>query len=658
MKKLFTILIGSFVIFLTSCIEEDPQLVNPPSKADKIFIRFINFSGDYQAKKMSFDNGISTNMVNYSKSTLAANPPADSSHISIININNQTEYKTSRLLKFSPNIYYSYVSLPGPLSQGNPKPTDTIFTITSSLAMPNNTTDAYIKLVNLYPDSLKTFSLMLGCPSSTPLFSGLRYMQQTSPSFVRTGLVAFSIVSFKESIPEIIGTYSLQTKERGQYAVVIGKNQSDGIGVYTLDELDLTTNSFKDAPIIDKKYTNLKSINVSNKEISVIHNSSSVISQNQPLEWISKNNQIVACESQSKDTIAILSENQVVSNITYSFEVLENYLLVVADSGKKLASKSVILPPTRISNYNNKALIRVVNLAWDFQNIDVSIGSRQDKSSGLGYSSGNALVKNLEYGKYSEPILINEGSIPLSIFTSFEPSEMLDNSNSYVNKNKEYLLVVSQNQKGELLKYMIDTELEDTPFQSNEKTSFVQILNAVTDVDLVNISINNDIENGKLFYTNVLATNLLYPNNNITVKSDKSEIGITINPKIEHRYTLILTGTSSNLDYVLLENKIEKSNAFFAQIRFINTIQDIPQISIVEKIKDTSVIAILPYKEYTFYNNLDKIKRYTYYFFDNQTMKSFLNFNFEATLGKKYSLILAGGSKTLNKYSSILIQEY
>ena len=658
MKKLFTILIGSFVIFLTSCIEEDPQLVNPPSKADKIFIRYINLSGDYQVKKMSFDNGISTNMVNYSKSTVAANPPADSSHISIININNQTEYKTSRLLKFSPNIYYSYVSLPGPLSQGNPKPTDTIFTITSSLAMPHNTTDAYIKLVNLYPDSLKTFSLMLGCPSSTPLFSGLRYMQQTSPSFVRTGLVAFSIVSFKESIPEIVGTYSLQTKERGQYAVVIGKNQSDGIGVYTLDELDLTTNSFKDAPIIDMKYTNLKSINVSNKEISVIHNSSNAISQNQPLEWISKNNQIVACESQSKDTIAILSENQVVSNITYSFEVLENYLLVVADSGKKLASKSVILPPTRISNYNNKALIRVVNLAWDFQNIDVSIGSRQDKSSGLGYSSGNALVKNLEYGKYSEPILINEGSIPLSIFTSFEPSEMLDNSNSYMNKNKEYLLIVSQNQKGELLKYMIDTELEDTHFQSNEKTSFVQILNAVTDVDLVNISINNDIENGKLFYTNVLATNLLYPNNNITVKSDKSEIGITINPKIEHRYTLILTGTSSNLDYVLLENKIEKSNAFFAQIRFINTIQDIPQISIVEKIKDTSVIAILPYKEYTFYNNLDKIKRYTYYFFDNQTMKSFLNFNFEATLGKKYSLILAGGSKTQNKYSSILIQEY
>ncbi len=646
------------VIFLSSCIEEDPQLVNPPSKADKIFIRYINFSGDYQAKKMSYDNGISTNIVNYSKSTVAANPPADSSHISIININNQTEYKTSRLLKFSPNIYYSYVSLPGPLSQGNPKPTDTIFTITSSLAMPNNTTDAYIKLVNLYPDSLKTFSLMLGCPSSNPIFSGLRFMQQTSPSFVRTGLVAFSIVSFKDAIPEIIGTYALQTKERGQYAVVIGKNQSNGIGVYTLDELDLTTNSFKYAQIIDKKYTNFKSINVSNKEISVIHNNSNVISQNQPLEWISKNHQIVACESQSKDTITILSEDQVVSNLTYSFEVLENYLLVVADSGKKLASKSIILPPTRISNYNNKALIRVVNLAWDFQNIDVSIGSRQDKFSGLGYSSGNALVKNLEYGKYSEPILINEGSIPLSIFTSFEPSEMLDNSNSYVNKNKEYLLVVTQNQKGELLKYMIGTELEDTNLQSIEKTSFIQILNAVTDVDLVNISINNDIESGKLFYTNVLATNLLYRNNNVTVKSDKSEIGITINPKVEHRYTLILTGTSTNLDYVLLENKIEKSNPLFAQIRFINTIQDIQQISIVEKIKDTSVIAILPYKEYTFYNNLDKIKRYTYYFFDNQTMKSFLNFNFEATLGKKYSLIIAGGSKTKNKYSSILIQEY
>jgi len=657
LKSKKILLFGIISLLLSSCIDEDPQLVDPPSKVDRIYVRYINFSGDFQPKKLAYDQGSATNNIEYAKTSKAEHPPVDSSHISILNSNNQTEYKTQRLLKFSPNIYYSYVSLPGPLKDGNPKPTDTIYTISSSLAMPAYSTDAYIKLVNFYPDSLKTFSLMLGCPSSVPLFSGVRYLQQTSPTFVRTGTIAFSVVSFKDGIPNIIGTYSLVAKERGQYAVVIAQTKDGGIGVFTLDEMDITENAFLPAPLINQKYTNLKSINLSSKDVTILHNNTVAI-QNQSVENISPNKQLTACESQTKDTITIISDNQKKSEQIYSFEVLENYLVIFADSSNNYSSKSVIIPPARVTNYDNKALMRVVNLAWDFQDIDVSIGSRQDNSNPLGYSSGIALVKNLKYGKYSEPMLINDGNLPISIFTSFEPSEMLDNSNSVIEKNKEYLLVITQDIKGNLTKYLVDTQLENVNLKSIPKTSFVQILNAISDLDLVNISINNDIENGKLYYTNILATNLLFKNNKIQIKSEKSSLEIDINPKIDYRYTLILCGTSSNLDYILLENKIEKINPLFAQIRFVNTIQDLQQVKVVESIKDTSVIAILPYKEYTFYSNLDKIKRYTYYFFDGNTMKSFLNFNFEATLGRKYSLILVGGSKTKNKYASVLLQEY
>lgn len=657
MKSEVLLFFGLIGLLITSCIDEDPQLVNPPSKVERVFIRYINFSGDFQPKKLSYDQGTATNIVEYSRSSKASHPPVDSSHITVLNTNNQTEYKTHRLLKFSPNIYYSFVSLPGPLQEGNPKSTDTIYTITTSLAMPSYSTEAYLKLVNLYPDSVKTFSLMLGCPSSIPLFSGVRYLQQTSPTFVRVGTIAFSIVSYKDGIPEMIGTYSIATKERGQYAVILAKTKDGGIGVFTLDEFELNENALSPATIVFQKYTNFKSINLSSKQISVFHNSSELIN-NQPNENISPNKQIIACESQAKDTITIISDNQKKSEQIFSFEVLENYHIIVADSSNNLSSKSIIIPPSRVANYDNKALIRVVNLAWDYQNIDVSVGSRQDNSNPLGYSSGIALVRNLKYGNYSEPILINDGNLPISIFTSFEPSEMLDNSNSFVEKNKEYLLVITQDQKGTLTKYLIDNQLENVTLQTIPKTSFVQILNAITDVDLVNISINNDIENGKLYYANILATNLLLKDNYIHINSEKSSLTININPKVDYRYTLILCGTSSNLDYVILENKIEKINPLFAQIRFINTIKDFEQVNVVERIKDTLVIAILPYKEHTFYNNLDKIKRYTYYFFDAKTMKSFLNFSFEATLGRKYSLILVGGSKTPNKYATVILQEY
>lgn len=657
MKKInIYIAILAILSILTGCIEEDPNLVNPPPKSDRVYIRFINLSGDRTPKKLGYDDNTSTNFVNYGKSSIAAHPPTDSSHLYIINANNQIEYKSNRIVKFSPNITYSYVSLPGPISSSNPKSTDTIFAISTSLAMPYNATESYLKLVNLYPDSTINFSLIIGCPGATPLFSGVRYLQQTPPQFVRTGKLAYTIIAIKNQIPQIVGTYSISTQERGQYAVVIAKNEDNSIGVFNLDELNLKSDAFSLADMIEQKYTNLRFINISANPITLIHNNKQILADNQAPLTISNSKQIEACQTQSKDTLSLIENSKLIATELYSFEVLENYFVVAADSGN--AKKMLIVPPTYITNFENKSLIRVVNLAWDYPDIDVSIGSRASKDNTLGYTSGIAIVKNLKYGRISPAVLIEPGKLPLAIFTSFEPTEMVDNSNTFVEKNKEYLLLISQNQNGELTKFLVESSQTNLQLENLEKTSFVQILNAFNDVDDIEISINSDISNGKLFYSNVLSTNIPYADNTITIKTSYGTKNIMIYPKNNNRYVLILCGSAKDLDYVLLENNFERANPNFAKIRFINTINDIQLINVVENIKDTTVIAQLPYKEFTFYNDLDKVKRYTYYFFDNSTKKSILNFNLEVTMGKKYSLILAGGKNSKNKYSTILLQDY
>ncbi len=654
--SLVLVLFSLILITINGCIEENPDLVNPPSKVEKIYVRMINFSGDYLPRKMLFDNGFYSENINFGASSVAFHPPADSSFLSIINTQNTTDYKTKRIVKFYPNINYSYIVLPSVPQDSVYSPADTLLALSSSIAMPKYSTDAYIKLVNIFQDSLSSFSLMIGCPNSTPIISGVRYMIQSQPVFIRTGIVPISIVRNKNSVSEVIGTFALETKVQGQYAVIVSKNMNGEVEVYTLDELNIQSDAFKLATKIDQRYTNIRVINIANENVTMLKNSEPIV-DNLSSNTISEFNQVSACESQSSDTLSVLVGSNTTSQQSYSFEVLENYSIIVADSADNKAVKSIIIPPARIIDYEGKAAIRVVNLAWKYTNIDVSLGTRQDKSSEIGYSSGSTLVRLLPYGKYSAPILVSEGELPLTLFTSFEPARLLDNTISSIEKNKEYLLIIYQDENGNINQTLVEDNEVNKNVNSLETTSFVQILNALPDSEFSNISINQSIIDAKLYYSNIIATNLKFLENQIKVNSSGQNSTISITPKTNNRYTMILCGNNPEIENVLIENKIEEINPKFAQVRFVNASKDFATISVVDRIADTSIIAQVPYKESTYYQDLDKLKKYTYYFF-NSDKKLVANFSLDVTLGKRYTIVFAGNSNNPSKYEVMLIQEY
>lgn len=653
----FPIVFFTFLMLLISgCIEENPDLVNPPSKVEKIYVRMINFSGDYLPRKMLFDNGYYTENINFGASSVAFHPPADSSFLSIINTQNLTDYKTKRIVKFYPSINYSYIVLPSVAQDSVYSPADTMLALSSSIAMPQYSTDAYIKMVNIFQDSLSSFSLMIGCPNSTPIISGVRYMMQAQPVFVRTGIVPISVVRNKNSVSEVIGTFALETKVKGQYAIIVSKNTIGEVEVYTLDELNTQSDAFKLATKIEQRYTNIRVLNISNEDITLLKNSEPIV-DNLTSNTISAINQVSACQSQAYDTLITFVGSNTTAQQSYSFEVLENYSIVVADSAYNKAVKSIIIPPARIINFEDKSAIRVVNLAWKYTNIDVSLGTRQDKSIELGYSSGSTLVRLLPYGKYSAPILVSEGELPLTLFTSFEPARLLENTISSVEKNKEYLLIIYQDENGNIKQTLVDNNEANKNVNPLETTSFVQILNALPDSEFSNISINQSIIDAKLYYSNIIATNLKFLENQIKVNSSGQNSTISVTPKINNRYTMILCGNNSEIENVLIENTNEEINPKFAQVRFVNASKDFESVSVVDRIADTSVIAQVPYKESTFYQDLDKLKKYTYYFF-NSDKKLVANFSLDVTLGKRYTIVFAGNSNNPSKYEVMLIQEY
>lgn len=658
-KKILLLLSFVFLVnILTSCIDENDKLVNPPSNIETVNVRFINFGSDNNNRYMTFNGTSPTNDVSYANSSDANHPPADSAIISIRK-SGTTEFTVSRMVKFSRNVNYSFFALPSPKGDSVYKAVDTVVTLTTSLAMPSYSTDAYIKLFNAYPDSTITFSLLVGCPNSDPLFSNVPYRACTIPTFIRTGKVPISILKISKGISEVVGTYEADLITQGQYAVVIGQDQTGNVGVYILDEKDLKSSGFHPAIRIEQRFANIRLINLSSTPVSAVKTPSEVIAQDLQTNYTGNYSVVSSCNSNAKDSVVFLSNNSFATNYTYSFEVLEKYSFVIGDSANKPANNAVLVPPSRISNLNGKSAIRVINLAWNYSSLDLSVASRQDNTDSLGFSAGLSLAKTLKFGTISSSVIITPGNIPLALFTSFSPVELLLTSITYIEANKEYLIIISNDASGNITMKLVESNNENSQVQNIENTSFIQIINSISRSNKVQLTLTGLIDNAKLYYTNTLATNIKITNQNITFLVNGISKTVTFTPKISSRYSLILCGDKDNPDFLLLENDIKAVDTRFAERRFVNASQDLTSIWVVENItKDTIPSSNLIFKDFSPFDLMDKAKRYTFYFFDPETKKKILSFDIDITLGKRYTMIFAGTNKDKFGYSVMEIQEY
>jgi hypothetical protein len=657
MNKIYiivTLILTSF--FVNSCIEENSNLVNPPSKVDRVYVRFINLAGDFNSRFLTFDGINPTNNTEYANSTIAFHPPADSATLSVRNSN--SEYSSTRLIKFSRDVYYSFFALPSAKNSQNYRSIDTLIALTTSLSMPDNSENGYIKLFNAYPDSTTSFSLTIGCPNSQFIFSNVRYKNVTSPAFIRTGSVPISIISSNNSNSKVLGTYTVNIKAKGQYAAIVFLDKNGNPSFYFLDELNLQTDAFSPAQIVEDKISAIRMINLSSTTIDAIKNPANPIATNINQNYIANYSTIKACESNSLDSIIIQANNFYSSSASYSFEVMKNYSIIVSDSASQKASKIVIVPPLNFNNFNNKSIIRCVNLAWKFPELDVALSSRKI-DTGNGFSSGEILARKLQYGQVGNYFSINSGLLPISVFTSSAPFQMLQNALANVEPNKDYLLILTNDDNGNVKLNLTESSDEDKQITFLENTSFVQIINAISRSSKIFLSVGDLIPSATLFYGNILATNLPLKNIDLKFTVNGQNKAISLQPNANYRYSIILCGDIDNPDYVVFENPIENANLNVASVRFINASNSLNSISITNKIQEQPVFfAELNFKSSTFYYDLNSAKRYSYFFYDTEKSTKIANIDFDITFGKKYTIIFAGTNKDSFGYNIMMIQDY
>ncbi len=659
-----TILIILFAIILSNCAEENPLLVSPKSQVSTINIRFMNLASDKLDRIFSYDNKFDLPATPYGFATIASNPPSDSAYLYVRN-GDQISKKSIRKIKFSPNAHYTFVGIPS-----NPRDTiqnivDSIYTLQTSITRPINSLNSLVRLCNLNPDTLNTYSLILGCPSGQVLASNLQYRGISSHIEVRAGgKETFTIIKINSAGIENLGLFEVNLDYQKDYTFIIRKDMNGEI-VNFLAEFNNELSGLYIPKKLDDKKARLRIMNYSSINVDISKNDNLNLFSSFGSSMISDYKNVSACNINGKDTFNISNSSQLKSFVNYSLDVNRDYSIFVFDSTtNNKAGKSIFVPPyTLDKQYSGKAIIRVVNGNYLNNGINLSLGARQDNSNTLlKYISGEQIASNLAYGSVSEAVALNPGSAPITIFTSAQPAKYIYSLNYNFEANKSYIISVFNNDDGTCAVSVIDESITNTNLTKSEEGVFIQIVNAIPNKNAV-FSMPPILDNVNLGYSAYIATVVKKGSSSAFLSGKK----IQINALGDKRLLYVASGDETNIEIFEFGLPFLGSFPDLYSNRVINVAKDLPSIAVYNGDPSTSQ-AFAESISYGFASPSIAIRseqKLAYFFLDPKDVKkTFYQANdIKMVFGKTYSLILAGKSNgntdvKNSGYTTIILQEY
>lgn len=663
-------LILTMMFVLSGCPKENDNLVNPPSQAETINIRFVNLAGDFESRSLRMTDD-ETQVLAYAQATESYNPPDDSTKATVLKNGNE-EYSPEKLLKFFRKLTYTYFALPtSPGDSLHPLPVDTLIGMNTSLTIPDVTNDSYVRLVNAFPDTSSSFSLVLGCAGGVSLASNLNYRNISTAAPVLSGENTFSVVYSHDGINESLGLFKLTMTPRGEYAFVVVKSNTGEPKVYSLDEKDPTAGAFKLADEVVEKTTNIRTINFSSKNFDVSLDNELIVSE--PAQnMIGDYKLYTACGGTTVSSLNAVSNNDTLAQEFTSLEVLKNYSLYLFDNADKV--KQILAPPFKVfDDKEGKSVIRVINGHPDYEAITVSFGARKSVSSGVEeLSYGETIARNVKFGNYSGVGVYESGLSPITIFESTQPAKYITGVNFDLKPDKSYSMILYKKDDGTDGFTIIEDEQVNIPVNVIEPGIFVQVVNGVAGPNSVKVGIEPIISESftELFYSLNFATVLPVGQTDITVNG-KSE---TINLEKGKRLLIVANGTEGNENILTYQyDPLEKQDDRYS-IRFLNAVTQIDKVTIsrfdlvdcptcpilvsdlnygelsmIQKVESEARISVFIYQPSDFgvvYHRVDDLK---------------LNFN------KAYTVVFTGNTMlgnsedddyTNNGYTIVLIQEF
>lgn len=638
------------MLIASACPEENPDLVSPPSFSESVYVRFINLSKSAEQALGFDDEAVSSYVTKYSM-TSSFNPKNDSTFASIFqNSNKITE--EDKLVFFIRDLNYIFVSTPNPLDFNK----DTLIEFTNIGDITVSEVEASVKFANLYADTTVRYSIIEGCPGGDAITNGaLTYMQYTPADAQRADdEFVFSITKLIDNEVEIVGTFKTKFDSFGEYLILLAGNEKDGLKIYVIDELDLEQTQLIEVEEVETQTAQIKLVNLTNNQDNLSINDEVLINANSNFQ--SNFVDLSACLSASSETFT----NNNNSEVQISPVVNEKYIALSYESSGTFGNELMIIPPPILSrDRTGKPVIRCLNLGTDDIALNVSIGANSnyiDSASSdtlRGYSSGRQVASKLVSKQISNPVILNQGNLPILFFDSQEPANYLYSLVSEFKANRNYL-IVSYSQNGQTFYTVIDETEEDSPIIQFEEATSIKLVNGDFTNTKHNVSLSNSmysiLNNAELVFGNTITT--LINSGNAEIKFTNETANIMLE---QGKRVLFVKTNEGYFDYQtfpqtpsLQDYQFRVANLSDKEIVSVNTISGIDTTNRINTIDKGQI------SEYIGVNSQGRI----FVLFEDLLTNELFYSSPEVNVNRRkiYTFILVGNST--NGYNLITLQDF
>lgn len=661
------IIIFFAIIFLIGCAEESEKLVNPPEIANTIHLRFINLGGSNESRTLELLNNEKIEDIAYATSSVSINPPADSTIFKVFQ-GGTLEYDYRNIYRFRiRNVKYTFLALPRNLnSPMGEKNVDTLLNFRTALTIPTNTDEALVRFFNANPDSTVTYSLRLGCPNGMQVapFSAYKSVMFQG-TVVKSGTVAFSLIRSQNSQTEIVNLYSAEIEPQGQYTFIMSLDANGEEKMLLLNENNLESDALQEATVVEERFANIRTINLSGSNVEVGKLSGDMITAGLTPNYIDTYNNTEACGSEEPDTL-LVSSGALIDTVSATLDVLQNYSLVVFSGINKL--QSVLVPPApNTLEAEGKATIRVVHGSKNIDGITVSLGARNSPYSKAAkdkdnFIIGELLATQLNYGevslpKYLEPSVEGQPfKIPVTVFSSTEPAQLVFTTLPEIEAGKEYLLLINDDEFDRPQAYLIEKSEEDQTAEELVEGVMLQIVHAVPGLDEMNVTVgNNLLIDAKLYFSGSLST--VVPAGSQNVNLNGLNFDLSADPL--KRPFVIASGESSAIDVFAVNNEPMGAVSGEYKRRFVNASIEVLRLGIKEVQDTLPAPIVVDYKATTAVESFNLANKQAFYFTDfNSGEEIYTIGDINPSFAKNYYYVFAGKKEVGDGYTLIILQEF
>ncbi len=543
-QRILYCIVAVALVALTGCIEENLALVNPPSQTESVRVRFVNLGSAKTDKVLSLGNDTNTTATAYGRVSGSIVPRADSCNLIVKTGGGETLLRTKYKQKFIKDMKYSVFYLPL-LNDSTSKTSDTLYFTSTVTGLTRKTKIAYVKVYNAVPDLNSTYTLTAGCPSGEKL-SSATYHSSGSIGEIRSDTVAVSLTKYTSGTYVSSRLYSVCLKEYGQYAVVVMKNGSGEEEAYLLNEEDETEGALKLLTEVEQRNSFLRAVNFSRTTVSLYKEPDSLVFTSVPSKSISDYEEIEVCKSTAVDYVGSRVNKTLHSLDSTSFEVLGKYTAFVFDNDTADAGLTVVAEPVFINESTaGKAVVRVINANYKYKNTPLTLSmAAHNSQSDTSLSAGTYLASDLQYGSISEPVIINAGKAPLTLFTSTNPSKLLSAYLTNFEADKSYFLVMYCDESGNPTLTAVADQSPGTTVEPLDEGVLVQIVNARNSSFRTKVSVDQVLTSAVLPALGYITT--VVDEGNTTITLNGSPLNITTNKS--QRLLVIASGTAAAPD--------------------------------------------------------------------------------------------------------------